>query len=120
MANKKFDSVRASFMAKVRELLAEDGDVLTTNSNELCVPILSDDNDEGYLVITFKVPTGSRDGEVYDGYIVAEDYAQKCKEREEKAKQQALEKARKIERDKHMREEKARLKAERAKANGGA
>lgn len=113
MANKKFDTARNDTMARVRELLAKDTDVLRTNSNELCIPIVAEDGDESYLVITFKVPTGSRDGDVYDGYLVAEDYAQKCEEKKAKAEKQAKEKAEKIARDKKMREEKARLKAER-------
>lgn len=113
MANKKFDSIRTSYMEKVTKLFATDTDVLRTGSNELCVPIVSDDGEESYLVMTFKIPTGSRDGDVYDGYSMAEDYTLKCKLKAEKAEKAAKSKAEKIERDKKMREEKARLKAER-------
>ena len=28
--------------------------------------------------MTIKIPTGSRDGDAYDGYAAAEDYAMKC------------------------------------------
>lgn len=113
MANKKFDKVRDEMMARVREMFAKDFDVLRTNSNELCLPIVGDDNEEGYLVLTFKVPTGSRDGDVYDGYSMAEDYAMKCADKKAKAEKTAKAKAEKIARDEKMREEKARLKAER-------
>ena len=113
MANKKFDSVRDDVMARVKELLAKDNDVLRTNSNEFCIPIVAEDGDEGYLVLTFKVPTGSRDGDVYDGYSMAQDYEMKCAEKKAKAEKSAQEKAKKIARDQKIREEKARLKAER-------
>ena len=112
MANKKFDSVRDDVMARVKELLAKDNDVLRTNSNELCIPIVAEDGDEGYLVLTFKVPTGSRDGDVYDGYSMAEDYAIKQKNKAEEAEKRAKEKERKIARDKAQREAKAKAKAE--------
>lgn len=90
-------------------------DVLRTGSQEICVPIVGDENEEGYLVVTFKVPKGSRDGDPYDGYSVAEEYKMKCEEKERKAKENAEKKAKKIERDKKMREEKQRLKEEREK-----
>lgn len=118
MANKKFDKVREDLMGRVSELLAnQEFDVLHTNSNELCVPIVGEDNEEGYLVLVFKVPTGSRDGTVYDGYAVAKDYALTCEAKKAKAEKSAKAKAEKIARDEKMREEKARLKAER-KAKG--
>ena len=64
-----------------------------------------------------KVPTGSRDGEPYDGYAKAEDYALKMKLKEEKAKEAKIAKEKKIARDKQMREEKKRIREEeRAKA----
>lgn len=114
MANKKFDVVRNEIMGKFEQVLSKDDyDVLYTNSNELCIPIVNSDGEESYLVMTFKVPTGSRDGDVYDGYSVAEEYRMKCETRKEKAEKMAILKEQKIARDKKMREEKARLKAER-------
>ena len=110
----KFDKIRSELMQSVATMF--EGikyDVLRTGSTELCVPIVGEDNEEGYLVISFKVPKGSRDGDVYDGYEVAKDYERHCAEMAEKAKVKAAEKAKKIERDRKMREEKARLKAER-------
>lgn len=113
MANKKFDKVRLNLMDCISDMLSKQQfDVLHTNSNELCIPIVGDDNEEGYLVMTFKVPTGSRDGEAYDGYAIAESYALKCEAKKVKAEHTAKVKAEKIARDEKMREEKARLKAE--------
>lgn len=120
MANKQFDSVRNHLMDCVGVLFEGMGyDVLHTNSNEICLPIISNDEskEEGYLVVTFKVPSGSRDGEPYDGYLVAQDFADRQKAKAEKAEKAKAEKAQKIARDEKMRAEKARLKAEREKAN---
>ena len=112
----KFDGVRNSVIGKISEMLNEQGyDVLTTGSQEICIPILSEDKDEGYLVMTFKIPKGSRDGDVYDGYSVAEDYALKCKMKAEKQKKIQAEKQKKIDRDKKMREQLALNKAKRLK-----
>ena len=110
----KFDKVRERLMSDVRVLFEGlEYDVLRTGSQEICLPIIGEDSEEGYLVVTFKVPKGSRDGDAYDGYSEAEAYAMKCKEKAEKAKESAKKKAEKIERDRKAREEKARLKAER-------
>ena len=111
----KFDSVRSAFMAKIRESLEQDGnEILQTGSQEIAIPIVSDDHeDEGWLVITFKIPKGSRDGDIYDGYSMAEDYKLKQAEKAEKKRIAAEKKAAKIAKDKKMREEQAKLKAER-------
>lgn len=111
----KFDSVRSAFMTKIRESLEQDGnEILQTGSQEIALPIVSDDHeDEGWLVITFKIPKGSRDGDIYDGYSMAEDYKLKQAEKAKKKRIAAEKKAAKIAKDKKMREEKAKLKAER-------
>lgn len=109
----KFDDVRSQFMGAVRAMFeASKYDVLQTGSQELCIPVVNDERDEGYIVVTFKIPKGSRDGEAYDGYAMQEEYTRKCAEREAKAKERAEAKARKIERDKKAREAKAQRNAE--------
>ena len=95
-------------------LTEEEGEeVLRVKSNEIAIPTVDEEGNEEFMVITFKVPTGSRDdGEAYDGYGVAEQYAQSVAEKEAKAKADAEKKAKKIERDKAQREAKAKAKAE--------
>jgi len=116
MTNKKFDPIRSTLMQTVSDFLTEKGEeVLRTNSNEVCMPIVSADGDEAFLVLTFKVPTGSRDGDPYDGYAIAADYKAKCLANAEKAQKKAIAKAQKIERDRKIREAKAKAKAEREK-----
>ena len=116
MAN-KFEAIRTNYINVFSEILSTqfDYDVLRTGSNEICVPITNKEGDEGYLVITFKIPKGSRDGEEYDGYAMAQDYKMKVEAKRAKAEESARKKAEKIERDRKAREEKARLKAEREK-----
>lgn len=115
MAN-KFDKVRNEYIELVNELLVNHGDeVLDTASNELCIPIVNTEGEEGFLVITFKIPKGSRDGEAYDGYAMAEDFKMKCDAKAQKVAEAQRKKAEKIERDRKAREEKAKLRAEKAK-----
>lgn len=115
------EEIRAKYTALVSDFLTKQGEeVLVVGSQEIAVPCVDSEGNDEYLVITLKVPTGSRDGDAYDGYAMAEDYRRRvaaAKEREEKAK---AEKERKIARDNAMREQKAKAKAEReAKANEG-
>ena len=111
------DKIRADYMTRVRDALTQAGDeILVTGSNEFAIPCVNAEGDDEFIVITFKVPTGSRDGDPYDGYAVAQEYSMKLAEKAEKAKEAAAKKAKKIEADRKMREAKAKAKAEREKA----
>lgn len=115
------EGIRSKYMEAVAKLLTEQGEeVLRTNSNEIAIPTLDEEGNEEFLVLVFKVPTGSRDGDAYDGYSMAEEYAMKVREKAEKAEKDKAKKEAKIARDKAMREQKAKAKAEReaAKAEG--
>ena len=103
------DEIKTRFLDGVAEHLTNVGEeVLRTGSNEIALPVLDEDGNEKWLVLTFKVPTGSREGDAYDGYSMAEDYQMKQAEKEAKAKA----KAEKAEKDKAKREAKAKEKAE--------
>ena len=104
------DEIKVRFLDGVAEHLTQVGEeVLRVGSNEIALPVLDEEGNEKWLVLTFKVPTGSRlDGEPYDGYSVAEDYKMKLEEKAEKAKA----KAEKAEKDKAKREAKSKEKAE--------
>lgn len=101
----KNDEIRNKFMTKFRNAFADE-EILQTNSNELCLPWVDDEGKEGYITITFRIPKGSRDGEQYDGYLLAEDYQRKVEEKKRLAAEKAEAKARKIELDKKRREQK--------------
>lgn len=108
------DALRTQFMSKISDFLKAEGEeVLVVGSNEIALPCVDAEGNDEFMVLTFKVPLGSRDGDTYDGYGMARDYEMHLKDKEEKAKVAAEKKARKIEADRKMREEKARLKTER-------
>jgi hypothetical protein len=80
------DEIKIRFLEGVSEHLTNAGEeVLRTGSNEIALPVLDEDGNEKWLVLTFKVPTGSREGDAYDGYSMAEDYQMKCAEKVAKA-----------------------------------
>ena len=110
----KHEEIRSRYMKSVMEFLTNKGEeVLITGSQEIAIPCLDCEGDDEYIVITFKVPTGSRDGDAYDGYSMAEAYEMKLKDQADKKAKAQAEKERKIARDKAMREQKAKAKAER-------
>ena len=103
------DEIKVRFLEGVAEHLSNVGEeVLRVGSNEIALPVVDEDGNEKWLVLVFKVPTGSRDGDAYDGYSMAEDYKMKQEEKAAKAK----EKAEKAAKDKAKREAKAKEKAE--------
>lgn len=108
------EGIRNKFMKAVTDWLVEQGEeVLRTKSNEIAIPTLDEDGNDEWCVITFKVPTGSRDdGEAYDGYGMADEYTAKEAEKAEKAEKAKAKKEKKIEKDKAQREAKAKAKAE--------
>ena len=106
------EEIKGRFLDGVSEHLTNAGEeVLRVGSNEIALPVVDEDGNEKWLVLTFKVPTGSREGDAYDGYAMAEDYKMKCENKERKAK----EKAEKAAKDKAKREAKAK---EKEKAEG--
>ena len=102
------DEIKVRFLDGIAEHLSNMGEeVLRVGSNEIAIPVVDEEGNEKWLVLTFKVPTGSRDGDAYDGYSMADDYAMKQAEKAEKAKV----KAEKAEKDKAKRA-KSKEKAE--------
>lgn len=95
------DALRALYVERVNKCLSTEDEVLVVGANELAIPVVDTDGNEKWIVISVKVPTGSRDGDSYDGYAMAEDYrmrqadkAAKAAERERKtAERQAKAKA---------------------------
>ena len=106
------DALRNQYVEKLMEVLSGmDEEVLRVGSNELAIPVVDAEGEDSYVVFTVKIPTGSRDGDAYDAYGLAQEYEMKTKEKAEKAKKAAAEKARKIAKDEAMRKQKAEAKA---------
>ena len=108
------EGIRNKYLALITEYLTTQGEeVLRVKSNEIAIPCLDEEGNEEFMVINFKVPTGSRDdGEAYDGYGIATKYAEDVADKAEKAKAEAEKKAKKIAKDKAQREAKAKARAE--------
>ena len=97
------EEIKVRFLEGVSEHLESVGEeVLRVGSNELALPVVDSNGEERWLVVTFKVPTGSRDGDAYDGYSMKEDYEMKLAEKAAKAEAKAA----KAEKDKAKREAK--------------
>lgn len=102
------EEIKVRFLEGVSEHLENAGEeVLRVGSNELALPVVDSNGEERWLVVIFKVPTGSRDGDPYDGYAMKEDYDMNQAKKAAKAE----ENAKKAEKDKAMREAK-KAKAE--------
>ena len=108
------EALRAQYIELLTKLLGDNGEeVLRVKSNELAIPCVDKDGEDSYVVISVKVPTGSRDGDPYDGYGEAESYAMSVRLKAEKDAEKAEAKAKKIARDKAYREKQAENKAKR-------
>lgn len=108
MTNTKLnEALRNEYLNLIKDhFISGDYEVLRTGSNEIALPCVDSEGNEKFIIVTVKVPTGSReDKEPYDGYSVAEAYAMKCKEKAQKAKAAADKKAKKIKADEKRREE---------------
>lgn len=101
------EQLREGYLNAIVAYLEKEDEVLRVKSNEIAIPVIDTEDNEKWVVITVKVPTGADKGrEPYNGYDEAEDYAHKLKEKEIKAQKRKAEKEKKIAHDKKMREEK--------------
>lgn len=106
------DTLRTAYLRKAKEAFEQLGEeVLVTGSGEIAIPCLDAEGNEKWVQIVVKVPSGSRDGEPFDGYSLEEDYRMKQAEKEEKAKEAAKKKAEKMAKDAKSRAEKAEARA---------
>ena len=102
------EEIKLRFLEGVSDHLSNCGEeVLRVKSNEIALPVVDSDGEERWLVLTFKVPTGERGGDPYDGYSMAEDYKMSLERKAAKA----AEKEAKAAKDKAKRE-KAKAEAE--------
>lgn len=90
------EALRAKYTEALTKLLTDEGEeVLRVGSNVLAFPCVDDEGNDEYIELTIKVPTGGRDGEIYDGYALRDDYKLHCEQKAEAAKIAAEKKAKK-------------------------
>lgn len=108
---KRDEQLRKEYIAKLAKFFQAEGEeVLVTNSNELALPVLDSERNERFVQVVVKVPQGTREGEAYDGYAEAEDYALRLRLKAEAKAEAEKKKAKKIARDTKMRAEKAKAR----------
>lgn len=88
------EEIKSRYLSNLMEHLDLCGEeVLRVASNEIALPTVDEEGNEKFVVITVKVPTGSRDGDAYDGYSMRDAYEMKQVEKTEKAKAREAKKA---------------------------
>lgn len=79
------EKVRAKYLTEIVKLFeGADEEILVTGANEIAMPCVDDEGNERFVVVTVKVPIGSRDGDPYDGYSMAEEYQIKVNSKKKK------------------------------------
>ena len=106
------DALRNEWVTKILTLLSDE-DCQLAGSNEIAIPVVDAEGEDSWIVVSVKVPTGSRDGDPYDGYAMAQEYQMKQAAKADKAAADAKKKAAKIARDEAIRAKKAEAKAKR-------
>jgi hypothetical protein len=88
-------------------------DVLPVSASEIALPVTDAEGNEKWILIKVSIPRGTRNGQggydPYDGYAVAEDYAQDCVEKAQKKADVEAKKQAKIAKDEKARTEKKAL-----------
>jgi hypothetical protein len=108
------------YIEKITKFLLEnEEDVVRTGSGELAFPIVLENGDECFITLKIAIPTGTRDGEDYNGYAVAKSYKIDCENNAQKAENARKAKEKKIAAAKKRRENSAKIKAEREKRKEG-
>lgn len=111
MSKQTRDLLRQQYVEMIKDcLIARGEEVLIVGSNELAIPCVDAEGNDEYCVFKVQVPTGSRDGDAYDAYGLAQEYEMKQTEKKEKAAKAEKAKAAKIARDQKMREQKRAAK----------
>lgn len=87
---KEFEPKKAEILAAVSAFLDDrKEEVLKIKDGEIAIPIVGTENSDGWLVIKFVVPKGSRDGDEFDGYAEHEAYEMTLQKRAERAEEKA-------------------------------
>lgn len=104
-------AVRADYLKRIQDFFTNSGeDTLLVKSGTIAIPVVDSNNTDGWVTITVTIPKGSRDGEPFDGYELAEDFAFEQAKKEKKKAEEAAKREKKKAKDAAAREEKKRLR----------
>ena len=107
--------LRNQYLDMISEMVSNqmEIDALPVSASELAIPCLDEEGNEKFVLIKVSIPRGTRNGnggyEPYDGYYIAEVYAEDEKKKAEYKAQKEAEKQAKIARDEKKRAEKKAL-----------
>lgn len=107
------ENLKSIYVKRLLDFFKDD-DVMQIASNKITMPVVDEEGNEDFIVIQVSIPTGANKGlDVFDGYIEAQAYQEKLKEKEEKKKESERKKQEKIKRDELARQRKAELREKR-------
>lgn len=67
--------LRERYIRIVKDALVANGeDVQRVSNGALAFPVVDTNQNEKWVELGFKIPTGSRDGDAYDGYELAAEW----------------------------------------------
>jgi hypothetical protein len=112
--------LRQKYLTTISDFLTANGEeVLRTASGEISIPVLDSEQNEEWVQIVIKVPTGARDdNEGYDGFSIAKDYQAKVELDALEAEKAKVKKEKKIAKDTAERKAKAEARANHEKEKG--
>ena len=109
------NGIRTRFLDLIASTIAQEmeTDVLPVSASELVVPCLDEEGNEKWALIKVSIPRGTRNGnggyDAYDGYAMAEEYAEETREKAQKKAEAEAKKQEKIAKDEQKRAEKKAL-----------
>lgn len=107
-------ALRNQFLSFITEQVQTnfETDALAVSASEIAIPCLDNEGNEKWVLIKVSIPRGTRNGsgyDPYDGYSLAEDYAQVVEDRAKKKAEVEAKKQAKIAKDQKAREAKKAL-----------
>ena len=91
------EKMRNFFIKDLMEFIESQGnEAIRIKNNEVAFPIVYKNGDEAFIKIAVSIPSGSRDGDIFDAYSLAEEYEINEKKKKEIAERKAEEKQKKI------------------------
>lgn len=69
------EKMRNSFIKELMDFIESQGnEAIRIKNNEVAFPIVYENGDEAFMKIAVSIPSGSRDGDIFDAYSLAEEY----------------------------------------------
>lgn len=91
------ENKRTEILKKIWALIESEGDeVIQIKKNEIAFPFVYDNGDESFVKIAVSIPSGSRDGDIFDAYSLGEEFKINEKKKAEIAERKPKRKRKKL------------------------